>query len=149
MRIPLNISTELDLTNTPGLPPLAFIDNEPFLVELQGALELPGQPNPDEGLDQYLAEVNVGKLDTTDPSKPVLQVAHHRLEGRLVTLSEPYAILRTTRPESSSAGDAEAGGGEKESPLMDIIGVIKKKMVFAKRPEPIITLSSEADIPES
>ena len=46
-------------------PPLAFINEEPFLIELQGSLELPGGGTAGEG--RGMAGVSVGKMDTSDP----------------------------------------------------------------------------------
>ncbi|KAL8290435.1 hypothetical protein RQP46_002693 [Phenoliferia psychrophenolica] len=163
-----------------GGPPLAFIDDEPFLIELQGSLELPGSEKAD-GVD--MGGTIVGKLDTTEPNKPILQIAHHRLEGKLVKLVEPYALLRTTPaatplplsssseslpprlsdsiPTPSTTEDApplangddaappepslrDVQDGEQGQPRIDILALIRRKIVFSRRPEPIIELSSDA-----
>ena len=115
-------------------------------------------------------------------SKPILQIAHHRLEGRIVTLAEPYALLRSTpapvastfevndedeRPAKRSRntqygaeGASPTSDGLSSSkdlflapafsspekpqvvardapPLIEIVGLVRKKIVFSKRPEPI------------
>lgn len=115
-------------------------------------------------------------------NKPILQVAHHRLEGKLVKLAEPYALLRTTPASEGEENDGEGrGNGEDhvgsrtpkrlrlsyppeeggrgptsssekmreekmdQPPKIDIVGLVRRKIVFSKRPEPIITLSSDID----
>ncbi|KAK4690656.1 chromosome transmission fidelity protein 8, partial [Phenoliferia sp. Uapishka_3] len=184
MRLKLNpsqnlISTLSNPANSSSNPPapLAFIDNEPFLIELQGSLELPGG-QVTQGID--MGGTIVGKLDTTDPNKPILIIAHHRLEGKLVTLTEPYALLRTTpatdpsteqtQPRITSPHELGEDGSrettptaettptilatEEESntdalqPRIDILALIRRKIVFSKRPEPILELSSDAPEPE-
>lgn len=45
-----------------------------------------------------------------EQSKPILQIAHHRLEGKLVTLVEPFALLRTTPPAGRTSDDASSPG---------------------------------------
>lgn len=66
MRIPL-VPTAAYLTAQStavdaSAPPLAFIDNEPYLIELQGSLEVAGGAG--EG---SMAGVSVGRMDLSDP----------------------------------------------------------------------------------
>lgn len=165
-------------------PPLVFLDQEPFLVELQGALELSGESGD---ASTGMHGVKVGKIDfsqvvsymmlakrwsgvcagrLTDrdwraQAKPILRIAHHRLEGKLVTLTEPYAILKTTRDvddderaskrarlvlparSSSPGGPVPSSSPVKPSgapavPKIEIVGVVRRKIVFSKRPEPMV-----------
>lgn len=60
----LSLSLASAAAGTTGQPPLAFIDDEPFLIELQGSLELPGGLVTD-GID--MGGTLVGKLDTSEP----------------------------------------------------------------------------------
>ncbi|GAA5928235.1 hypothetical protein JCM3775_000550 [Rhodotorula graminis] len=150
-------------------PPLVFIDREPFLVELQGSLEGPtGEPSA--GIEASKAPhlidgARVGKVDLSDPKKPVLRIAHHRLEGKLETLLTPYALLRTSRaPPPSSDDTAEPAskrprlspspGPPTTTPTptttttttrIELVALIRRKLVFSKRPEPLVDVSSEAD----
>ena len=106
--------------------------------------------------------------------KPVLRIAHHRLEGKIEKLATPYALLRTRpkRDDSSSPRDAdserpakrprtdpcddgpsaatsrsvpEGGNSDVPSKRIEIVALIRNKLVFSKRPEPLIDVSSEAD----
>ncbi|SCV73329.1 BQ2448_7255 [Microbotryum intermedium] len=176
MRIPLRTTSAFDLAllqrpSSGAASPLVFIDEEPFLIELQGALELPNTGQ--EGSMRQLAGAHVGKIDFDEPHKPILRISHHRLEGKLVTLTEPYAILRSTPssrdsdsenrpkkrsrissttpssppPASSSPikslpSDVDGSDGEAGPPRIEIMGLIRKKMVFSKRPEPMIQAAS-------
>ncbi|KAI0766196.1 Ctf8-domain-containing protein [Trametes elegans] len=141
MLIPVNV-------NIPGpsspphrkLPPqlVQFGSEELVLIELQGALEVEG--NSESQL--------VGKL-RVDPAtkKPTILIGHHLLEGRLVNLAKPLAVLHRNDCDPSAGTDdsvdAEdldsarpASGGEAKS--WDIVAVVRKKMVFSKRPMPMV-----------
>lgn len=63
------------------------------------------------------------------------------MEGRIVTLPKPVAIVRRR------GGTAAAGGGE-ESPVrarakqpdaVEVVAIVRKKVLFNIRPEPIVT----------
>lgn len=74
--------------------------------------------------------------------KPTLLIGYHLLEGKLVNLPKPIAILHRPPPlESSSANDdCIPDDGEDKTPptSWDIVAVVKRKMVFAKRPMPMV-----------
>ncbi|GAA5865081.1 hypothetical protein JCM8547_007706 [Rhodosporidiobolus lusitaniae] len=201
MRLPLEPTSACTLqlassfsSSSPSDPPLVFIDNEPFLVELQGILGLPPgeqeQALLENGGRDEMEGVRVGKVDLSNPKKPVLRIAHHRLEGKLETLLTPYALLRTTRipsspssssdlpldsassisakhriadvdPSAPSADDEPFAKRAKLDPTLptssssdpsssntsriEIVSLIRRKLVFSRRPEPLIDVSSEAD----
>ena len=77
MRLPLQISpsftSQLPLSeSSPSDPPLLFIDQEPFIVELQGKLDLPEGEAEEDGLGagdeaSRLRGSRVGKIDLSDP----------------------------------------------------------------------------------
>ncbi|BGP19312.1 hypothetical protein JCM10213_006201 [Rhodosporidiobolus nylandii] len=186
MRLPLapTPACQLQLASPPNKddPPLVFIDNEPFILELQGILEAPpgtAEEAQSEGRSE-MEGVRVGKVDLSDPKKPILRIAHHRLEGKLETLLTPYALLRTTRTPSSADSTSAAASTSAKRPIDDsvasdnppsakrlkpdpsrpsassssdppastqirIISLIRRKIVFSRRPEPLIEVSSEAD----
>ncbi|OSD01915.1 hypothetical protein PYCCODRAFT_1468199 [Trametes coccinea BRFM310] len=144
MLISVNIS--LPGPSTPSrraLPPqlVQFGTDELVLIELQGALEVEG--NKDGQL--------VGKL-RVDPAtkKPTLLIGHHLLEGKLVNLSKPLAVMhRYDHTTSSDAHGAEDDAmnldregsqrpAENDARRWDIVAVVKRKMVFSRRPMPIV-----------
>lgn len=72
MRLPLHTTPALlssiqshNATSATKPPPLAFLDDEPFLIELQGSLELPGGHG--EGAEHEMRGLDVGKIDFTEP----------------------------------------------------------------------------------
>jgi len=72
MRLPLHTTPALiaaiqtDASNpTSKQPPLVFLDDEPFLIELQGSLELPGGHG--EGAPLEMRGLSVGKVDFSEP----------------------------------------------------------------------------------
>ncbi|KAG8869782.1 hypothetical protein FRC20_000853 [Serendipita sp. 405] len=110
-----------------SLPPsLASIgSNELVLLEFQGSIETEGD---------YTGEI-IGNLDMTIESKPTLRIGHHLLEGKIASLPKPLAVMRRTDSTSDS-----------ETPYsFDIVAIIRKKIIFSKRPTPIVeTVSTHA-----
>ncbi|CDR45489.1 RHTO0S11e00738g1_1 [Rhodotorula toruloides] len=181
MRIPLTPSpaflaqlADPSSTPSPSDPPLIWIDSQPFLLELQGILEPPadekGAGEAGDAAGASMEGVRVGKVDLADPKKPVLRIAHHRLEGKVEKLLTPYALLRTTRssssaptrdddddtdprstkrrklcPTLSSPSQPLSSSSSSDQPQISLAALITHKLVFSRRPEPLIDVSSEAD----
>ncbi|KAI6123297.1 Ctf8-domain-containing protein [Pisolithus thermaeus] len=109
--------------------------DELFLIELQGTLDVEGSEMADK--DGQL----IGTLNTTDMNKPTLTIGYHLLEGKVVNLTKPLGVLHKQAPtplesvSTSSGVQGEVGAGTK----WDVIAVVKKKLVFSKRPMPIAT----------
>lgn len=98
----------------------------------------------------------------------MLQIAHHRLEGKIVEIREPLILLKSTKsisfpappPSSSpppldhtlssspvkaridSSPEKKVIKVEEEVPKIEMVTIIKRKIVFSKRPEPIAHLIS-------
>lgn len=91
MRIPIHRATQsLENGIVPHAPaPLARLSpsGELVLVEMQGTLEM-------EGVDPRGGEtIGTISFPKNNESKPVLQISHHRLEGSIVKLRKPLAVL--------------------------------------------------------
>ena len=89
--------------------------------------------------------------------KPTLLIGHHLLEGKVAAIPKPMAIMRRTNPatRASTSGTGEmdveetqleesmdvdgSTGGEQAPPQWTIQGLVRKKIIFSKRPMPIIT----------
>lgn len=168
MLIPINLpfansnrssSTSSQISDLPY--PLARLGSDQIvLIELQGKLEVEGDPS--NGF------VGVFKIDEKD--RPSLRIGHHLLEGKIVNLPKPFAVLvRSSRARSASAApshhssssitlsdphlknvstpsvkpsaalvdeeDAAPSGLDVE---YDVVAIVKKKIVFGKRPTPIV-----------
>ena len=92
---------------------------------------------------------------TEQQSKPTLMIGHHLLEGKIVTLAKPLAIIQRLRraksiedsqmeqeesmivdEEYEAVGDKENG---EESPVSwRAVAIVKRKVIFSKRPTPIV-----------
>ncbi|KAM5537807.1 hypothetical protein V8D89_008575 [Ganoderma adspersum] len=145
MLIPINIALPGPSTpRRPHLPPqlVQFGTDELVLIELQGALEVEG--NKDGQL--------VGKLEVDSATKKsTLMIGYHKLEGKLVNLNKPLAVLhRHDSPPSGENGDGQDAAMEVDEPeghvrkaseakSWDMIAIVKRKMVFSKRPMPVVT----------
>jgi chromosome transmission fidelity protein 8 len=62
--------------------------------------------------------------------KPTLKIAHHLLEGKLVKLQKPLAVL------------LRSDGADPVT--FDMVAIVKQKLVFSKRPVPIVGASAIA-----
>jgi hypothetical protein len=64
-RLPISLSPSVSLpvASSSTSPPLAWIDEEPFIIELQGSLELPGSEKGAADMSGVIA----GKLDLVQP----------------------------------------------------------------------------------
>lgn len=135
------------------LPPqfAQFGTEEVVLVELQGALDVEGSMN-----GQF-----VGKLSVDDETvrvtrlsrsyrtsqailvlqkKPSLLIGHHLLEGKLANLPKPLAIMHRVPSESEDddTTSIDESVSHRPPPTWKIRAVVKRKMVFAKRPMPMV-----------
>ncbi|KAG9050195.1 hypothetical protein FS837_007093 [Tulasnella sp. UAMH 9824] len=157
MIIPLKFPTN---KTTEDLPPqLARLgSDEVVLIELQGFLELEGEANEGE-------EVVVGTLSMDNPDRPTLTIGHHLLEGKIANLAKPLAVLsrnapppdayvqnilsssnQQRQPDSSpvkppagkTEDDIDFEQADADNGSFDVVAIVKKKIVFAKRPVPIV-----------
>ncbi|KAJ9591176.1 hypothetical protein L9F63_027319 [Diploptera punctata] len=93
------------------------------IVELQGDLESRDNSN--------IYEQFIGDLHYTNKGKPLLIIGHHILQGEVVTMDKPLAVLEHK--------DIAASENEDEKSVEYIVrAVVKKKLVFSDRPKPII-----------
>ncbi|KAK7033445.1 Ctf8-domain-containing protein [Favolaschia claudopus] len=128
----------LPSASTSKLPSaLAKISHEELvLIELQGAFEV--ECTNDRERDGRL----VGKLTIDDAAKrPTLMVGHHLLEGKVAQLPKPLAVIQRVKADSD-AMDCDTGEeqkfGDGTTVSWDAIAIIKRKIVFSKRPMPIV-----------
>ncbi|KAI0303596.1 hypothetical protein B0F90DRAFT_1301569 [Multifurca ochricompacta] len=184
MLIPLTLPTAAPSPNAQTFPPaLAQLGpSEYFLIELQGELEVSG--------DKREQVVGCLTIDDDGKGKPTLRVGHHLLEGKIVNLPKPLAVLQRVRtplplsqpPETVADWDRDQDGdvemrhnddgsvrGENlakaavaetkvvtsvAEPEAAVVGVnwttsyairtlVRKKIVFSKRPTPIVGLSAK------
>ncbi|KAJ8088571.1 hypothetical protein PM082_022644 [Marasmius tenuissimus] len=136
--------------------------NEVVLIEFQGELEVElssGSNDRNERNGKLVGIMNIDEALT----RPTLRIGHHHLEGKIATLAKPLAVLqrqrqRQTQPSLTAAApddvdmesqqvDENAGEETLDSqPLTSSamstswegIAIIKRKIIFSKRPMPIV-----------
>jgi Ctf8 len=69
-----------------------------------------------------------------------MDIGLHLLEGNIVKLKLPFLVIeKRKRTRSSSNSEQEISGTDSDltdSPSLDIIGVVRKKIIFKTRPKP-------------
>ncbi|KAH7699936.1 replication factor C complex [Aphelenchoides avenae] len=94
---------------------------EALFIELQGTFEIDG----DLSGDAFGEVLWRGKERT-----PLLFIQHQMYVGEVKTMKKPFLIMdrRTVRDDPERAGDKK----------VDIVGIVRRKLVFKHRPRPII-----------
>ncbi|KAG6835502.1 hypothetical protein H0H93_000764 [Arthromyces matolae] len=155
MIIPINVaSSSSNLKLPPGLAKISH--DEVVLIELQGALEVDSnQPNERDGK-------LVGKLNFEESTnKSTLLIGHHLLEGKISNIPKPLAVLVRSKAPSNSTTVSGMGAletedvedvemlqeNDQETPSSmdlgwDMVALVKRKIVFSKRPMPVVNLTS-------
>ncbi|RUS25073.1 chromosome transmission fidelity protein 8 [Jimgerdemannia flammicorona] len=132
--------------------------NHPMvMLELQGNIETNATD---------LQGVKLGELEFDAKGTPFLTIGHHRLEGKLVKLAKPLAVVRrrdssagpstppaiaahvmdidsdallpSSPPPASSQVAREHEATNKRMIVYDVVTVLKEKYVFKQRPELLV-----------
>ncbi|KAJ7067305.1 chromosome transmission fidelity protein 8 [Mycena amicta] len=153
MIVPITFSPSASSSSTALPPALARISHaELVLVELQGALTVESlSPSERDGK-------LIGTLGIDDAGKTAtLRIGHHLLEGRVAQLAKPLAVIqrcvggeseRNLDPDAMQLDNANDDKEESETQQppsetqtttgWDAIALIKRKIVFSKRPSPVV-----------
>ncbi|RKU43350.1 hypothetical protein DL546_005304 [Coniochaeta pulveracea] len=122
-----------------GLPQLLQTPRGLALLELQGTINL---PDSSESVDIGRIDFPDYREDALDPSSTAwmkrvyLYVGEHqRLTGDVRKLPKPIAVIR--RKGAVGGGEHEADGDAEE---LEVLEIIKYKLVFASRPEPVTSV---------
>jgi chromosome transmission fidelity protein 8 len=124
------------------------------VVELQGVLqlELPDKAQAEErerklGLAgeagvaavPTMAGLDLGLLGS-EGGVPVLEIGCHRLEGKIVSLKRPLAVLELRRAPASAPGEGEGGAPPEQSGEgeFEVVGIVRSKLLFKSRPKPLV-----------
>ncbi|WKX88165.1 hypothetical protein Q1695_008090 [Nippostrongylus brasiliensis] len=92
-----------------------------MIIEFQGTIDSSGQPLENEVLGHLTWRA--------DNSEALLLIGHHLLEGKMVDLEKPFALIRQTPGEDP----------ESQHSSMLIDAIIRRKLVFRNRPKPLVT----------
>ncbi|KAI2632349.1 hypothetical protein GGR54DRAFT_30802 [Hypoxylon sp. NC1633] len=131
------------------LPQLIQTPSGLAILELQGTINL---PETDENADGSSKEIEIGRLifpdyypDTQDPTSTSwmkrihLYVGEHqRLTGEVKKLPKAMAIIKK-RVNSSEDLDMTNSQPSSTTEDLEIVEIVKYKLVFSQRPEPVGT----------
>ncbi|EGG00122.1 uncharacterized protein MELLADRAFT_112052 [Melampsora larici-populina 98AG31] len=132
MRLPISVTPSKAVQSVTTDSTCTVVNGETIIVELQGKLEISSH---DEDIDENSARagLEIGKLDVSDPRKPLLTIGNHQLEGKIVEFPSPLALLRKIELGAlPSPSDTQT--------QLDIIALVNRKIVFSKRPHPIVKM---------
>ncbi|KAK6360144.1 hypothetical protein TWF730_006297 [Orbilia blumenaviensis] len=130
-------------SNTNPLPQILRLPTGLAILELQGDINF---PNPEDSTSN-INFTTVGNLifpDATSDSTDLKDVKrvwlyvgkHQRLTGEVKALPKPLGVLRKRKPEDHDR-DGRAAGNDAVEEELEIVDVIKHKIIFSKRPEPV------------
>lgn len=137
-------------TATSPLPTLLQTPAGLALIEIQGTIHAPSQIDfPSTQDDTTTTSLQVGRLefplyDGRDAVEGVwmrkvyLYIGkHQRLSGEVKKLPKPLLILAKDETPARSMIDASEVGSSPQQEHLNILAVIKYKILFASRPEPV------------
>ncbi|KAH7868357.1 Ctf8-domain-containing protein [Lentinula edodes] len=141
MLIPVTFDRHPSTSSLQKLPPslLKISHDEVVLLDLQGALEVDSS-HPNERDGKFIGTLTIDD----DMKRSTLRIGHHLIEGKLVNLPKPLAVLhRSPAPVriSDSRWTGEDSGGDEDVVMDDLqwntLAIVKRKIIFAKRPTPL------------
>mmetsp|Transcript_23527 Transcript_23527/g.51418 ORF Transcript_23527/g.51418 Transcript_23527/m.51418 type:complete len:140 (-) Transcript_23527:2-421(-) len=110
--------------------------NEWAILEFQGEIEL-------QSPDLSLNNLEVGTLCQLTPKNIKVTVGYHEIEGSLIALKKPVALLRsrfaTSDEEATPMQTSDDNDEAKVCEGFDIIGIVRKKYMFKHRPKALIS----------
>ncbi|KAH7156149.1 chromosome transmission fidelity protein 8 [Dactylonectria macrodidyma] len=117
------------------------------LLELQGTINLPQDA---DGVD--LANTEIGRIDFPDYVPDVVGSAwmkrvhlfigqHQRLNGEIKKLPKALAVVRR-RENKVTTGSG--GHVEEQGDNLEVVEIVKYKLIFSNRPEPVSTTNNAA-----
>lgn len=71
-------------------------------------------------------------------------IGHNLLEGKLVNLPKPLAVIHRNAATAEDAMDVDHAS--QNTPSWDMVAIVKRKIVFSKRPMPIVGLAVNAGV---
>jgi chromosome transmission fidelity protein 8 len=137
-------SKESSTTSNP-LPQLIQTPSGFALLELQGTINL---PEDDEG--EPLPNAEIGRIDFPDyvpgaegsawMSRVHLYVGQHqRLNGEVKKLPKAIAVVRRRENKVTTGSGGEV---QEEGDNLEVVEIVKHKLLFSTRPEPVGTANA-------
>jgi chromosome transmission fidelity protein 8 len=148
------VASQPDSLDSNPLPRLLHTPAGLALLELQGTINLPQHDDEDSiaaGREGAGRETPIGKLVFPDyvageegqawMKRVYLYVGRHqRLTGEVKKLPRAVAIIRKRGGTGEEVGEMEGVEGQEE---LEIVEIIKFKILFSTRPEPVGTWAAE------
>lgn len=155
----LDMATSVKLhPRTPGsadpapnpLPQLIQTPSGLALLELQGTINLPqSYSDPESQLPEILIgriifpDYNPNALDPLNTSwmkRVHLFVGQHqRLTGEVKKLPKAMAVIRKRQSDRQDSSMADTGSEEDRIEDLEVVEIVKYKLIFSSRPEPVGT----------
>ncbi|PQE26420.1 sister chromatid cohesion Ctf8 protein [Rutstroemia sp. NJR-2017a BBW] len=140
------------------LPKLLQTPSGLALLELQGTINLPAYDIEDDDTahDQehsgHMQQTSIGRLifpeyDAQNPDnlKWTKRVYLYRLTGEVKKLPKAFAVIRRRKTTATSTDDHDVSMEGQESETQDeveIVEIVKWKILFSTRPEPVGALAA-------
>jgi chromosome transmission fidelity protein 8 len=130
------------------------------LLEIQGTINLPSHSDEDAfnstsggGEDGTVVETPIGRLVFPEyergeggdqwMKRVYLYVGkHQRLTGEVKKLPKAIAIIRKRKSEDGSQGGGATEGEERVTEDLEVVEIVKYKILFSTRPEPVGALAA-------
>ncbi|KAJ2797278.1 hypothetical protein H4R20_005240, partial [Coemansia guatemalensis] len=91
------------------------------LLEAQGSLET-------DSASGLQGQRDFATIERLDADKVQMKIGVHRVEGSVVRLKKPFAVLKKRSDESTTSSDV----------CYDIEAIVKEKILFKMRPDVIL-----------
>lgn len=143
---------EFDADNNNVLPSVLHTPSGLALIEIQGKIHIGNRPLIQSALDlQHLTDEDtedqcsidsgqqkkLGTVEFLDNGKDVCLVIgkHQRLRGKISELKTPLAVLKLNAGDETGSAEQQGDGDIRTIPILE---VIKYKILFNLRPEPVV-----------
>ncbi|EMR09843.1 hypothetical protein PNEG_02024 [Pneumocystis murina B123] len=108
--------------------------HELILLEIQGTIERDDTDNTDRHIVPK-AIIILYAINMKEQKECIyLKIGYHYLEGKIETLLQPFAVLRRRSKKNIQSNDNESYHDE----IIDVLEIIRKRVVFNLLPQPII-----------
>ncbi|KAL9237294.1 hypothetical protein vseg_011862 [Gypsophila vaccaria] len=105
------------------------------IIEVQGVIEVKSE------LRNRLHTLEIGRLCRPSPQETyTFVIGYHELTGSKVKLKKPLAVLKKVKQLDENQ---ETNPGSSSTVELDVIGVIRQKILFKTRPKALITGSKK------
>ncbi|KAH9607487.1 hypothetical protein KSS87_019384 [Heliosperma pusillum] len=106
------------------------------IIEVQGVVEVKPE------LQNNLQNLEIGRLCRPSSQETyTFTIGYHELTGSRVKLKKPLVVLKKVK---HSDEDQETNPNSSSTVELDVIGVIRQKILFKTRPKALITVTKKA-----